>query len=446
MRQLFREQLHLTGPIVDHPHARELEGVDRILRENPGMVGLVLQDMQRGVRVPEEGREGMSADQVLRAAVLKQMNTLTYDALSFHLADSATYRAFCGLGAMAKPLSRGTLQRNIKRITEETWEKINRILLGYAAEHRVETGRKVRVDATVTETNIHPPTDSSLLWDSVRVLTRLMTQGREQLGLSRFPNRSRRAKRRSLAVLNARNQRQRRSLYRDLLRVTQETVENARAAGSQLEAIGADPVALGLRQEIGRYIELAEVVIDQTERRVLWGEEVPASEKLFSIFEEHTDVIIKDRRETHYGHKLTVTGGRSGLILDWVVEQGNPADSTLATRMIERQEEIYGRVPRQAAFDGGYASKENLKEAKALGVRDVSFSKKRGLEVLDMVKSHWVYKRLRNFRAGIESWISFLKRCFGLERCSWRGVAGFARYVGASIVAANLLTLARQLE
>lgn len=446
MRQLFREQLHLSGPIVDHPHARELEGVDRILRENPATIGLVLQDLQRDVRVPEEGREGMSADQVLRAAVLKQMNTLTYDALSFHLADSATYRAFCGLGAMEKPLSRGTLQRNIKRITEETWEKINRILLGYAAEHRVETGRKVRVDATVTETNIHPPTDSSLLWDAVRVLTRLMGRGREQLGLSRFPNRSRRAKRRSLAVLNARNQRQRRSLYRDLLRVTQETVEYARAAASQLEAIGADPVALGLRQELGRYIELAEVVIDQTERRVLWGEAVPASEKLFSIFEEHTDVIIKDRRETHYGHKLTVTGGRSGLILDWVVEQGNPADSTLATRMIERQEEIYGRVPRQAAFDGGYASKENLKEAKALGVRDVSFSKKRGLEVLDMVKSHWVYKRLRNFRAGIESWISFLKRCFGLERCSWRGVAGFARYVGASIVAANLLTLARQLE
>jgi transposase, IS5 family len=446
MRQLFREQLDLAGPVVNHPHARELEGVDRILRDNPDTVRLVLQDLQRGLRVPDDGREGMSADQVLRAAVLKQMNTLTYDALSFHLADSTTYRAFCGLGAMAEPLSRGTLQRNIKRITEETWEKINRILLGYAAEHRVETGRKVRVDATVTETNIHAPTDSSLLWDSVRVLTRLMKRGREKFGLSHFPNRSRRAKRRALAVLNARNQRKRRSLYRDLLRVTTETVQYAKAAASQLEGFGSDPGILGLRQELTHYVEFAEAVIDQTERRVLRGEEVPASEKLVSIFEAHTDVIIKDRRETHYGHKLTLTGGRSGLILDWVVERGNPADSTLALRMIERQEEIYGRVPRQAAFDGGYASKENLKEAKALGVRDVSFSKKRALEVLDMVKSHWVYKRLRNFRAGIESWISFLKRSFGLERCSWRGASGFARYVGASIVAANLLTLARRLE
>jgi len=113
--------------------------------------------------------------------------------------------------------------------------------------------------------------------------------------------------------------------------------------------------------------------------------------------------------------------------------------------MLERQEEIYGRVPRQAAFDGCYASKANLADAKALGVKDVVFSKKCGLEVLDMAKSHWVYKRLRNFRAGIESWISFLKRSFGLQRCTWRGEQGFSRYVGASIVAANLLTMARHL-
>jgi IS5 family transposase len=203
---------------------------------------------------------------------------------------------------------------------------------------------------------------------------------------------------------------------------------------------------MALAAQLSHYVIMAEAVIDQTERRVLHGEEVPAIEKLVSIFEDHTDIVIKDKRETHFGHKVTLTGGRSGLILDWVVEDGNPADSTLATRMLERQKKIYGQVPRQAAFDGGFASKPNLKDAKALGITDVSFSKKRGLEVLDMVKSQWVYKRLRNFRAGIESWISFLKRSFGLDRCTWKGWAGFARYVAASIVAANLLTLARQLE
>jgi IS5 family transposase len=245
-------------------------------------------------------------------------------------------------------------------------------------------------------------------------------------------------------VLNtkANQKRKRVKAYRDLLKVTEETMGYAREALVQLEK-SSDVKALRLSARIAHYLEQAELVVDQTSRRVLFGQEVPADEKTFSIFEEHTDILIKDKRDIFYGHKLTVTGGRSGLILDWVVERGNPADSTLAVRMIERQNEIYDRVPRQAAFDGGFASKANLQEIKDLGVSDVSFSKKRGLDVLDMVKSHWVYRKLRNFRAGIESWISFLKRSFGLERAYWRGEEGFARYVGASIVAANLVTLTR---
>lgn len=309
----------------------------------------------------------------------------------------------------------------------------------------MEDGRKVRIDATVTETHIHHPTDSSLLWDCVRVLTRLLTEAHESHGVIRFPKRARRAKRRALDVLNAKGARKQRKAYGDLLAVTNETVGYAWSAVSSLESQPGLPGAMALAVELSHYVVLAEAVIDQTERRFFHGEEVPATDKVLSIFEDHTDIVIKDKRETHFGHKLTLTGGRSGLILDWVVEDGNPADSTLAIRMLERQKEIYGQAPRQAAFDGGFASKPNLKDAKALGIKDVSFSKKRGLEVLDMVKSQWVYKRLRNFRAGIEAWISFLKRSFGLERCTWKGWAGFGRYVGASIVAANLLTLARHL-
>jgi len=445
MRQLFREQLPLTDPVVKHRHAQELDGVDRILRDNPDMAELVLQDLQAGVLVGE-GREGMTAEQVLRAAVLKQINTFTYEELSFHVADSWTYRAFCGLGTFDDAPGKSTLQRNIKSITEQTWEAINRKLMGYAAECGVENGRKVRIDATVIETDIHHPTDSAQLWDSVRVLTRLVAEAHKKYGVVRFPKRTRRAKRRALDVLNAKGTRQQRRPYRDLLTVTKETVGYARTAVSSLEQ---RPDLLGttaLAAELDHYIVLAEAVIDQTERRVLHGEEVAASDKVFSIFEDHTDIIIKDKRDTHFGHKLTVTGGRSGLILDWVVEDGNPADSTLAIRMLERQREIYGRAPRQAALDGGFASKANLPAAKALGSKDVVFAKKRGLKVPDMAKSLWVYKRLRNFRAGIEAWISFLKRSFGLDRCNWKGWAGFARYVGTSIVAANLLTLARRLS
>jgi transposase, IS5 family len=444
MRQLFQEQLPLTGPSVNHRHAQELNGMDQILRDNPDITALVMQDLEGRVQVPGWGREGMTAEQVLRAALLKQLNTWTYEELSFHLADSWTYRSFCGIGVLYKAPSRATLQRNIKGITEETWEAINRVVLGYAAERDVEDGRKVRTDGTVTETPIHAPTDSSLLWDSVRVLTRLLARARDDFGLRAFPSRARRAKRRALDVLNAATKRKRTKAYRDLLEVTRETMGYAETAVAQLNACG-DVLATLAAGEMERYAGLARRVVDQTERRVLQGETVPASEKIVSIFEPHTDIIVKDRRDTHYGHKLTLSAGTSGLVLDWVIEDGNPADSTLVVRTIERHKEIYGRVPRQMAFDGCYASRENLKEAKELGVQDVAFSKKRGLEVLDMARSRWVYKRLRNFRAGMESWISFLKRGFGLERCSWRGADGFARYVGASIVAANLLTLARHL-
>jgi transposase, IS5 family len=167
--------------------------------------------------------------------------------------------------------------------------------------------------------------------------------------------------------------------------------------------------------------------------------------RLGSLFETHSDIIVKDQRQTHYGHKVTLTGGASGLILDAVVERGSPADSTRAVPMLERQKEIYGRVPRQASFDGGYASKQNLVEAKALGVEDVCFAKKRGLKVPEMVRSSWVYRRLRDFRAGIEGMISYLKRAFGLERCTWKGELSFGAYLWASVVSANFLTLARHL-
>ena len=111
--------------------------------------------------------------------------------------------------------------------------------------------------------------------------------------------------------------------------------------------------------------------------------------------------------------------------------------------MVERQRDLYGKVPRQVAFDGGFASKANLDAIKATNVKDVMFSKSRGLAITEMVKSAWVYKRLWKFRAGVEGCISFLKRCFGLGRCTWVGLNGFKSYVWGSILSANLLILAR---
>ncbi len=195
--------------------------------------------------------------------------------------------------------------------------------------------------------------------------------------------------------------------------------------------------------EFRHYRPLIERIIAQTERRVLGGETVAANEKIVSLFEPHADIIVKGGREVQYGHKLNLITGRSGLILDLVIEAGNPADSERFLPMLKRHVAFYGEAPRQAAADGGFASRDNLSQAKALGVRDVAFHKKAGLRIKDMVKSDWVYRKLRNFRAGIESDISCLKRAYGLARCVWRGLNHFTAYVWSSVVAYNLALFAR---
>jgi IS5 family transposase len=436
------EQLSLEQPYIEHSHAAELATISQILAHHPDIAKLVEQDLVRGLKSPETGAPGMSGDQVLRVLLLKQMNSFSYRELAFHLADSVTYRTFCRFGALEPTPTRATLAENLKKVRPKTLQAIGVVVIRYAAKMGVERGRKVRVDSTVVETNVHAPTDSSLLWDGVRVLTRLLKRADEHFGFGLFADHTRRAKRRMLAIQHTGSPSKRTKAYRDLLKVARKTMGYAQRTIEHLER---HPEAEKLADELAHYTGLLGRVIDQTHRRVLRGEKVPATDKLVSLFEPHTDIIRKDRRDTLYGHKVFLTGGASGLILDCKIEAGNPADASMTLPMLERQMALYGRPPRQAALDGGFASKDNLKEAKALPIADICFQKKRGRKVSEMTRSSWVYKRLRDFRAGIEGMISFLKRAFGLDRCTWGGAESFAAYVQASVLAANLLTLARHL-
>ncbi len=447
MRKIIHDQLPLVPVIATHQHVLELQQMSRLLDENPQAAELVFMDLIAGGIDPDKGCEGLSGDQVLRANIIKQGNGYSYEELAFHLADSMSYQAFCRLGIAARSPTASTLQDNIKKVRPETMEAINRMLVGNAKENGVEDGRKVRTDCTVMETNIHEPSDSSLLWDCVRVLARTIDQARTLVCIP-FSDHSKRAKRRSIGINNAKTNASRVSLYRDLIKVTEKTLGYAERTVLALEE--AYPVEALESLELNdvyhvllHNIDLTKRVIHQARRRVLDGKSVPVADKVVSIFEPHTDIIVKGRRETLYGHKLCLTTGASGLVLDCVIEDGNPADSTLAVKMMERQIKIYGRSPRQACFDGGFSSKENLNAIKKLEVQDVVFSKAPGIALLDMVKSSWVYKRLKHFRAGIESNISFLKRCFGWDRCTWRSLQSFKAYTWASVVAANLLILAR---
>jgi IS5 family transposase len=453
MRKTHKSQSSLLEPYLEVEPARELETISEVLDGLGQLNDLVLKDLRKvnGDPGSDVGCGGMSAEQVLRSAVIKQMNQFSYRELAFHLADSRSYRTFCRIGVMDKTPSKSGLATNLKALRAETLEKINAGLVGAALEANIEKGKRVRVDCTVVESNIHPPTDSELLYDCVRVLTRLMQRAKELVGeVVVFGNRTRRARRRRLAVRNAKDKRQRRTAYRDLLKVTEETQRSAERVKRILnESIGLDAVgrasAAAISAQIQRFTERTDRVKEQTRRRVMEGQSVAAEDKIVSIFEEHTDIIRKDSRETLYGHKICLTGGTSSMILDCVVLEGNPADVTLAETMMDRQMALYEQPPKQAAFDGAFASKSNLESIKSKGVEDVAFAKGRGLQVNDMVKSSWVYQRLRRFRSGIEGVISFLKRVFGLDRCTWRSFASFKSYVWSSIVAANLLVMARHL-
>lgn len=451
MRKKHRIQRALTEAWLDLPYAKELEVIDDLLSSQPTIGELAAQDLIGGD--PETGRPGMTGEEAIRALALKQTNQWSYSELWFRLHDSQTSRAFMGYGISDRVPSRSTLAENIKKLTAETLESISRVVLDMAEEAGVEKGRKVRIDTTAVETNIHHPFESDQLWDVVRVLTRSMNQAKELTAgvlTITFADRTRRAKRRYRGAWNAKTKAKRREQYRDLLKVTREVMGAALGAAKLLEGFrphtASDSAkAARIRGEILRVLALAEILCDTTQRRIINDEPVPSTEKVLSIFEDHTDVIRKDRRETIYGHKICLTGGASSLILDCRVLEGNPADASLAVDAVKRQEDIFGQLPRQVALDGGFASKTNLADIKGLGIQDVMFSKRRGLEISDMAKSTWVYRRLRDFRAGIEGCISFLKRCFGLDRCSWRSFASFKAYVQASVLSFNLLVLARHL-
>lgn len=440
MRQTYHAQLPLTSANA-HPRAAELCEMSAVLDANVGVLRRVHADLLRQRKADaQRGREGMTAEQVVRSALVKQMFGSSYEELAFQLSDSLVLRGFCRLSPSAAPPKKSALQANIASIRAETWEAINKALMLNARERKVENGRWMRTDTTVVESNIHHPLDSSLLFDGVRVLTRTLLRAREEYGTAAC-NHRRRAKRRAIAILHAGTMAKRIPLYKDLLKIAHRTV---RAAEQALEALTRRG-ALGFVATLSHFLPLVKRIIDQAERRVLKGESVPSSEKLVSLFEPHTDIIVKDRRDTHYGHKVTLSTGRSGLVLDLVIEKGNPADSTLALRSAERHAALFGQAPERAAFDGGFASKKNLEGLQASGTREACFSKPAGVPINEQTSTPRVRRILKRFRAGIEATISFLKRTFGLSRCTWTGLTRFRAYCWCSTVAHNLLTMARAL-
>jgi IS5 family transposase len=442
VRKTLSKQLSLVPHSINHPRSRELARISALLDMLPETASWVAKDLGKGTQGSKAGRIGMSGEQVLRAALLKQMHRWSYDDLAFHLEDSPTFRTFCRIGLMDRAPKRAALAENIKRMRPETLEQVNRAIVKKAQVGGIENGQQVRIDSTVVDSNIHHPLDSSLLYDVVRVLTRLLRRGAEYSRNVRFSNHNRRAKRRMLDIHRARNMSQRQPLYRELVQIAQWTMQYASQAISVLQDV-VDKGAWAIADQLNHYLTLANKVVDQTERRVLRQEAVPPMEKIVSIFEPHTDIIVKDRRETLYGHKIFLNVGKSGMIVDMLLERGNPADAARATTMLERHRELMGKVPEKVAFDAGFSSAANVQIASELGIKGASFAQKGVIDVFKFIGSPQKHKKLQRFRAGVEGIISFAKRCFGLGRCLWHGYRSFRAYTWMSVLGANLLLIAR---
>lgn len=447
MRQIQASQLPLHEPWGNHARAKELSKISALLDGLPEIARLARLDLVGG-RSPHEGRPGLSGEQVTRLAILKQIEGVSYAELAFMLVDSRAAHTFSRLPFNEK-LSPSALHENVKLLTPETWNAIHMLVVGLARDRKIETGERVRTDCTVVKANVLAPNDARLLWDCVRVLTRLVARAKKAFPAAEwtFADQARAVKGAAYEIQFLSRGEPRKARYKVLLELAGSVYLDATLALSRLQQLAVDEDDVPLRARsalvLAGVLSSMKRVLSQTTRRVIDGEKVPAAEKLVSIFEQHTDIIVKDGRDVLFGHKVCLTGGASSVIVDCVVLDGNPADVTLVEPTLARLAATFGRVPKEASYDGGFTSAENLAAAKAAGVVEVCFHKQRGLATADMVSNEATFRRLRNFRAGIEGCISTLKRAFGMGRCTWRGLASFKSYVLVSVIAFNLAVIAR---
>lgn len=426
---------------------KKLTALDKIITDNPGIVQAIHADITRHVR--KTGREGISAERILRSAVIKQWKNYSYRELAEQLHGSVLLRWFSRF--YSEPIPHYTaLQKAIKAIGAPTWQQINDLLITYAAGKQIEPGTKLRIDTTVVETNISYPVDARLLWDSIRVLTRLMETTLYVLPEIRFnfAKRTKRAKKLCYAIVMAKGpqaQRRRQKLYRQLLTVAREVVAMANSCRDHLLLHTTPPAVGSLHEALTRYLALAHKAIAQCERRVLHGEAVPAAEKIVSLFEEHTDIIKRGKSHcpTEFGHKVLFATGATGLITQYAVFRGNPADNTMLPDILRIHCQHYGAAPDSLSADRRFFSEDNETRATTRGIKNVCIAKPgyRSAARQEFERQPW-FRKLKRFRAGIEGVISTLLRRFGLTRCLWKGWESFRSYVGLSVATFNLQKIA----
>ncbi len=434
-----------------------LDPVDELL-DDPALVELVRQCL--AARRPfstRTGRVGIAPDRLLRCCVMKHLKGWSFRDLERELRSNLVYRRFARFDAEATP-DFTTFSRTFALLSPAITETIHQRVVGLACEQGVARGDKLRTDTTVVESNIHYPTDSSVLGDGIRVLSRSL-----QRIAAECTNRAlevvhhgRAVKHRLLEIsraaksLTEANQERMRDSYQMLLGLTRGVVRQAndvlqRWAKGRLKVVGK---LLRVETQIGQlrhFLPLVEKVMMQTKERV-WGGNCHVEGKVLSLFESHTEVIRKGKahKPNEFGRLVRVDKVENGIVSGYQVLAGNPDDTTAWMPALQQHQADFGRAPKMATGDRGFFSAQNEREAQALGVKKVALPGRGRLSAqrAQQQKQRWFRRALR-WRAGCEATISTLKHPFSMWRATYKGEPGFQRYVGWCVITKNLFSIAR---
>jgi len=449
----------LIAEEVKDLHEAWMKHADQLLAD-PEIVAAVYEALaQRHPQSRKRGRPGTPAEVVLRLLVLKHMRNWSYGVLEREVRANLVYRDFTRVGAAKTPDAK-TMGKWGVALGPEVVEQIHERLVQIARDHRVAAGRRMRVDTTVVETNIHYPTDSSLLGDGVRVLTRAMKKITEIAGAAgaKLRDRSRSVKRRVLEIARSTRAKGRQNsdrlaqAYQRLLAATGRVVGQAKRFAKEIDvgvkraAEGSRQAVLhGLRRELESMVPLVQQVMRQTTARVFAGD-IHAAGKIVSLFEPTTEVIRKGKagKPTEFGKMVKLQEAENQIVVAYEVYDRRPSDQDILMAAIETHQARLGRTPHLVAADAGFYSGKNEAAAKANGVKRVCIPNRstKSPERKREQKKRW-FRQGQKWRTGSEGRISVVKRRHGLNRSRYRGEAGIKRWVGLGVIADNLVNISR---
>ena len=410
--------------------------IDTILEVHPEIYDIFKFDIAGNDYVNNFGRgDTPTVEQIVRAAIYKEIKGYDYRELEYAQSDSRICATFIKLNERT-PFCFQTFQKFISRISEDTLHKVLVEIVKIAIEEGFEDISKIRQDSTVVKSNIHYPTNNSLVWDCINESHRLLSQLKEEAEALRFIDYTKSAKSTYFKINVIKSKDKQVDLFnKQLITFTKAINQVSNMVKKKFEGLGLK--AYILVTELEELLPLMEKVYNMTYRRQVLGESVPNDQKLFSIYELHADIIVKGGRDVLFGHKVNLATGKSNLIIDCEIPKGNPSDVILFKPTIDRVINNYGITPRDSSADGGYACQGSLDHCKSKGIVNIVFNKVTK-SLKNVASSLSMETRLKKWRSGIEAVISNLKRGFDLRVCNWKGFKHFKAKVMWSVLAYNI--------